>query len=470
MIVARAHSLICLLLLIQLHTKECDSFITNTKTKNSLVSGQKIASKTNLFLLKTAQLPEIKPKLTKIILQESSSNADDTVKQQQSEPKKEETVLIGRKLYRLNTSVSSFMNLKLCGSYFQMEEQIEYHKDNNDDLIPGTKTFIIRDKPNEDDDLSKAQEQAASLSSNDGRRRRMVHVGPEIFRFSIEEDNNDENTQEGISIGGSSWDASIAMSLFFASRPELLNENILELGSGIGIGGLLSIISAFQSLSLSDTAQENNNMKSLTLTDKYESLLNQCVTNIQKISNRLKSSNINLGIDCNVQEVDWYDNIPNNLKHEFQTIIAADCAYLYPDVKPLAHTIASLLSPKSVEEGKVFIFGPYQRSALRDLQTILEDRYRMDVTLALMEMEVMDIEPIIILNQQNENNELQLPSFVLPITSKRVQEFLLIEAEHNEMFRTDIVDGDDDFFLPENYNDNDINNERLDLEPEFEKY
>ena len=91
---------------------------------------------------------------------------------------------------------------------------------------------------------------------------------------------------------------------------------------------------------------------------------------------------------------------------------------------------------------------------------MLEDRFRMNVNLALMEMEVIQLEPVI-----TAASEDPLPEYLLPITSKRINEYLLIEAEHDEMFRTDIIDGDEDFFLPENYNEN--YQERLDLEPEF---
>lgn len=154
----------------------------------------------------------------------------------------------------------------------------------------------------------------------------------------------------GAGTGSTTWESSIAMSLFFASNPRLLRGDILELGSGVGLGGVLCSLS-------SELGPENSSLvKSVTLSDHNPQVLEQCISNIEKRN----------GILTNIQcmHLDWFDCLGDTrsvLGDKYDTIIASDCIYRSSDMPALEATIAVLLKDRS---SRAHIFGPKTRGTL----------------------------------------------------------------------------------------------------------
>ena len=150
------------------------------------------------------------------------------------------------------------------------------------------------------------------------------------------------------------------MSLFFASQPQLLSGKIIELGSGVGVGGML--------LSQVDF----NPMQSLTLTDHNDEVLKQCNENINTLA----------GVPLDVKKLDWYDVDFHRTKYD--TVLASDVAYLYPDIVALTRCMAGML--KRSKHAKIHMFGPYNRGALHDAVLQLRDEIGLNVQVDSIEM------------------------------------------------------------------------------------
>jgi hypothetical protein len=161
----------------------------------------------------------------------------------------------------------------------------------------------------------------------------------------------------GPGTGSTTWESSIAMSIYFASHPELLFGRCVELGSGVGFGGIATHLLTNGSLSF----------HSLTLTDHKDQVLQKCKENIRRTVVDVSS--------IDVAKLDWYDFIRetgNSLNHSgmYNTVIACDCAYLYPDVLALKCAMKGLL--KRERSSRCYVFGPSNRGGLQKLISELQ--------------------------------------------------------------------------------------------------
>ena len=161
----------------------------------------------------------------------------------------------------------------------------------------------------------------------------------------------------GPGTGSTTWDSSIAMSIYFASRPELLFGRCIELGSGVGFGGISTHL----------LTNGSKSFKSLTLTDHKDQVLDKCKENIRRTVGDISS--------IDVIKLDWYDFIRetgNSVNHsgKYDSIFACDCCYLYPDVLALKCTIKGLL--KHQKSSRCYIFGPSNRGGLQKLISELQ--------------------------------------------------------------------------------------------------
>mmetsp|Transcript_47964 Transcript_47964/g.58079 ORF Transcript_47964/g.58079 Transcript_47964/m.58079 type:complete len:358 (+) Transcript_47964:31-1104(+) len=347
------------------------------------------------------------------------------------------------------------------GASYQLEERIYFSTSDDDDDendIVRKRIYVLRGTPSTD-----PLPPRPSDDNDGGKRRRVTRVGKRLFTLQLDEVTDMTEFEDGgPGTGGNAWDSALAMALFFAARPDLLRGRCLELGSGVGLGGIMSTIAAgiaerdgkddTPSSSSSDEAHRPPSAQtSLTLTDSNLSVLAKCIQNAKRAR-----------LTPHITQLNWYDRkIPHDELHSYDTVLASDCAYLYPDVKPLARTMAYLLATQE-EGGRVCHFGPYQRDAVRDLQTELERRYRMEVDLGLMEMDVFVMEPVLVEEGDEEEEEQKEEGegvIIKDFVSKVTKEFLFIDAMHNEAFY-----GDGDMFFREE-EDEDGRNE---LEPQVE--
>ena len=171
--------------------------------------------------------------------------------------------------------------------------------------------------------------------------------------------------------GATTWEASIAMALCFSLQPNLLKGNVIELGSGVGLGGILS----------ATYASHYSELQSWTMTDGNSQVLQHCRQNLNRLlltsSSAPSSSTAHDLPHLSVAKLDWNEV---SLEHvqQYDTVVACDCAYLYSDIDILASTMISLIKPGS--NSRIHIFGPNNRGALQELVQHLKKQPSLDVT------------------------------------------------------------------------------------------
>ena len=150
-----------------------------------------------------------------------------------------------------------------------------------------------------------------------------------------------------------------------------LRGNILELGSGVGLGGILSNIAT--------PTQDNGRAKrSVTLTDINDDILDMLDQNITNASSKATSLGGLSRDDISIQKLDWFDSlreggssqtIANSHYGGYDTIIASDCAYLRDQIIPLTETISMLLGKRRGKQEKkmLHMFAPYNRGVVHEL-------------------------------------------------------------------------------------------------------
>ncbi|KAL7579839.1 hypothetical protein ACA910_004852 [Epithemia clementina (nom. ined.)] len=211
--------------------------------------------------------------------------------------------------------------------------------------------------------------------------------------------------------GGTTWEASIAMGLFFASNPNLLKGHVMELGCGLGFGSILSQMGAMalEGAAAHDhldhyygsaSSSSSTIVQSITLTDGNPEVLAQCRKNLQSTFISLQD-----GFDetspflCNkskkknplppfyVKQLQW--ELAGEENQQYDTLIACDVAYLHTQVDVLVQAIKTLVA----KGGCFHIFGPYNRVALQQVCRLLQEEEDFDITLEFIELERYRLRP-----------------------------------------------------------------------------
>lgn len=219
------------------------------------------------------------------------------------------------------------------------------------DIGHGCKSFLVREMGVRDG--TKEETAVVHLGrAFDGNSLRLQEI--------LEKNNDDSGSKHAANPGTGSrtWDSSLAMAMFFGQHPELLKGRCIELGSGVGLGGILSRL--LQSTSLPTT---NTFFQSFTLTDHQDQVLDQCRENLVTIFGTEASM-------IDVAQLNWHDFLTANGQawshaEKYDTVLACDCAYLYPDILALATTIKRLLRKNA--DARCYIFGPNNRGGLHQL-------------------------------------------------------------------------------------------------------
>ena len=187
------------------------------------------------------------------------------------------------------------------------------------------------------------------------------------------------------------------MGLYFTQHPNELHGSILELGSGVGLGGCILSLIINNTMSSYDERKEEK--RSMTLSDVNDDVLNMLK---QNVTNALYTTD-----DISIQKLDWFDYLDTSIQRRtdendtdddgYDTIIASDCAYLHQQVVPLANTISRLLSKKNNRSSKLHMFAPYNRGVVYELIDELE---RKDMHVLVDEIELSKYR----IKQQQEMN------------------------------------------------------------------
>jgi len=253
---------------------------------------------------------------------------------------------ITRTLYSLHSTNSSTQD-----SLLSIEER--------HDMQAARKTFVVRAKQSRD---------ATSL-------------GRSIASIDIKE--IDQRLLSSAGTGIITWEASIAMSLYFRTHPDKFVGDIVELGCGLGHGTVLSSMGG-----------DSHQIKSITLTDGSPKVLNQCKQNVRHALSSTLTAKSTFP-SWRVETLDWGDFVSSNSgkrRHQtYDTVIACDCAYLHRDVETLSRTVKELLSEKT--SSKIHLFGPYNRSALLEVIQFLKDQLNMDVNIEWLELNRHRLKP-----------------------------------------------------------------------------
>jgi hypothetical protein len=198
-----------------------------------------------------------------------------------------------------------------------------------------------------------------------------------------------------VGTGGTTWEASMVMALYFTRNAHQLQGDIVELGSGVGLGGML----LHHVLSHHHHHHGDQEPTSMTLTDGNEQVLLQCRKNVQHY---LDTTNATTAGSIQVQHLDWCDvwkkkQQQRHTPHQsYHTVIACDCAYRTQDVLALKETLKALLhrdedQPKHLDRNtdrnsSIHLFGPYNRAAYHELIDIMERDEELQVQIEWMEL------------------------------------------------------------------------------------
>lgn len=280
---------------------------------------------------------------------------------------------ISRTMYKLrNCPVCCQMEEGIGGTEFMVEELYN--------LASARKTFILRHLPPvrtaptlcgqimTPELLGEADHGTVLGKAAQG----VAKMGSVLDKIEIQE--IDQGIFGSAGTGSATWETSVCMALFFGLNPDLLRGDVLELGSGLGLGSILT----------KRTCGRNSQMKSLTLTDNNDQVLNQCRENMKgEVAT------------CKVGKLDWNDFVEaRNTKNvrTYDTLIGSDICYTYPDIVALSETVVSLL--KKDGKAKLHLFGPLNRGALHTLVRELKAVKKMIVSIDCIEMERYRLRPV----------------------------------------------------------------------------
>lgn len=272
------------------------------------------------------------------------------------------------------------------------------------------------------------QEETSQQVLTAKRAQGIVRLGRPLDKIELQE--IDQGVFGSAGTGATTWESSIAMALLHhhssSHRPAtLLKGNVLELGSGVGLGGILLMQQQQQQQQTSHNPQSgsnNNNgnaetaaMTSLTLTDGNEEVLRECRLNWHRHCSSHRRHDHHNSPSLYIKHLDWHSpSPPAKDEDRYDTILASDCAYKHTDIVALAVTMKVMLRPG----GSIHIFGPYNRGALQQLLVELKCQ-EMDVEVNGLEMNRYRL--------QSANDNLNDESI---FCSRNVVRFLHITAKH----------------------------------------
>jgi predicted nicotinamide N-methyase len=231
-----------------------------------------------------------------------------------------------------------------------------------------------------------------------------------IVSFPLQEINH--GIQNGAGTGSITWDSSIVMGLYFGLQPEMLYGNdVVELGSGVGLGGILTYYASSTNNKNKGNEGVVDSMSSLTLTEINQDVIDMLRYNTAAASEAtttVAARHHPRHQQLHIEEMDWFDFLGNNgqknrdKEKKYDTIICSDCIYLPSQVRPLSETIVKLLrrekgqgdhhhhpqlkQKQEQQQATAHIFSPYNRGCIQDLIHELQEEKKMDVNIETLEL------------------------------------------------------------------------------------
>jgi Lysine methyltransferase len=189
-----------------------------------------------------------------------------------------------------------------------------------------------------------------------------------------------------IGTGATTWEASIVASIFFSEHPHLLQGDLIEIGCGLGLSGILIALAP-------SFSGQSTNLHSITLTDYCRDVLKQCESNVQGASAAFSADHSGMFPSFFVSKLDWNSFIkhPNGKYGSYDTILACDVAYHYEDVEAIGIAVQGLL--KRSTTAKAHLFGPCNRSVLLEVVRYMKVNLNMAVEVETIDMSRMRLKP-----------------------------------------------------------------------------
>jgi hypothetical protein len=263
------------------------------------------------------------------------------------------------------------------------------------DLQGAHKTFVLRvqepfDTPICGDGGGDGDGRSHNVEVLSKQAEGVAPLGRPIASIGIQE--IDQGVFGSAGTGSTTWEASIAMALYFSSHPDQMFGDAVEVGCGVGVGGILNTVGSSIHERDDYTSSE---IKSLTLTDGNPEVLQQCKQNLQSVLSSLPAA-VNSFPPIHVNELDWNDFMDPKTdgmsNHKtYHTVIACDCAYRHTEIEALSRTVKGLLREDA--SAKIHLFGPYNRSAFHEVIQYLQEQLDLDLFVEWVEMNRYRLKP-----------------------------------------------------------------------------
>jgi len=354
----------------------------------------------------------------------------------------ETTDLIGkfvtqRNLYRFSPTQNSGQ------SPFAIEERqcFQVMEDQNMKRI-GEKSIIIRG-------FDAVEESAESITKSDDESRKLISVGPPLYSANGLDDMSFAAT-------GSMQESDYAIALYCMANPDIIQGEGMQLGSGAGFAGIMSVIGA----GLASTFLKNNDklisdvkngtivtpspqkLSTILLTDSRGDLLDKCVQNLRACS--FPSSKVEIGL------LDWSRKTPTNFRDKFDFILGSDCPSDPRNVNPLVRTVAFSLKSSPYDKrktkqticGKFVHIGQGKAESFVGLKERLSTGYKMHSKLDEMILERVILIPLVADSLEDASDSTQLNTAGGPVEYRSVESstYSALIAHHDQDYNG--VNGD----------------------------
>lgn len=306
-------------------------------------------------------------------------------------------------------------------------------------------------------------------------------IGDEVLEINVKESLNDAVTHSGAG-RDLAMEATIATILYLSSNPKYVEGNVLELGCGVGLAGLLGSIGA-GALTASDDGKSDSDgansgesndiltipkgtpltdeLKQLTLSDEDAENLDLAVANV-RLSNVPKSK-------VNLEELSWRKRSLNRRTPKlFHTIVASDLNYNFPEAKELAHTVAHQLEAFSTwdtmkgnsKSPPTFVHMCLDaREDVSYLHKFLAKGYRMNVNTGYVKLEKLVFVYQMLLESEPEE---KLDELELELQEFQETTYQSLTAQHDPAY----TDGAGEYFFPMETGEYESASSQTYLEPE----
>ena len=300
-------------------------------------------------------------------------------------------VVAKRNLYRFSPTQSPIQ------SPFTIERRQYFTVQQDQSMEPiGGQNFVFRGFVEE---LDEGEEEEPIFKAD--ATRNFAAVGPALYSVN------------GLADGGASQDSNCALALYSMANPDTFEGQGMQLGSGSGVAGILSVVGAGLTAKFSGMKERQRNegwkpsdekgntpvpenLSKILLTESQGIMLDKCVQNLR--ASAFPPIKIELGL------LDWEQNIPMSMGDMYDFIVGCDCAFGLPSVTPLARTVALALKSSPCDKaeqstqqirGKFLHIGPGNKESYFDLKNGLVNLYKMVSSMEEIVLERLELVPLV---------------------------------------------------------------------------